>query len=167
MWSSDARQLRGLGWSLVLVAALALGGCTGLRPVYGDNGLASQRVEVQYAAPNSRLEQVIYQDLALKLGRSSGDVPTVTVAVGQSSRDLTNNIVTRPHDQRQMIVTAHITVSAPDGDVLFSGSRSQTADYTTSAQAAANQQAAEDAALRAARLLADTIRLQVLAALAN
>jgi LPS-assembly lipoprotein len=152
MWSSDARRLRGLAWSIVLLSGLALSGCTGLRPVYGDAGLTAQRVDVQYAKPNSRLEQVIYQELALKLGKSSGSVPTVSVAVSQGSRDLTNNIVTRPHDQREMIVTAQITVTSPDGEVLFSGARSQ---------------AAEDAALRAARLLADTVRLQVLAALAN
>lgn len=167
MWSSDTRRIRGLGWSVVLVAALALGGCTGLRPVYGDNGLATQRVEVQYAKPNSRLEQVIYQELALKLGKSNGDVPVVAIAVSSSSRNLTGNSVTRPHDQRQVTVSALITVTSPAGDVLFSGSRSQTADYTTSAQAGANEQAAQTAALQAAKLLADTVRLQILAALAN
>ena len=162
MWSSDARR-RGLGWSLVLVAALALGGCTGLRPVYGDNGITAQRAEVQYAKPANRLEQVIYQDLALKLGKSGGDVPVVTVSVSEGARSLGGT--TSPHSQNQMVVTAFITVVASDGEVLFSGSRSQSADYTTGAQVGANERAAQDASLRAARLLADTIRLQILATL--
>lgn len=164
MWSSEARRLRGLGGALVLAGALALGGCTGLRPVYSDATIASQRAEVRYAAPTNRLEQVIYQDLALRLGKSDGNVPTVKVEVSQDSVGLTSGNVDRPFDQRQMTVTAKITVTSPDDKVLWSGTRSQTADYNTSSQAGASRQAADDAALRAAKLLADTIRLQILAA---
>ena len=67
----------------------------------------------------------------------------------------------------EMVVTAAITLVGADGKVLFSGSRSQSADYTTGPQVIANNQAATDAQARAAHLLADTIRLSVLGALAK
>lgn len=112
MWSSEARQLRGLAWAVALVGALALGGCTGLRPVYGDAGLTAQQVELRYATPTSRLEQVISRELALRLGKSDGDVPVVKVVTNESSRALTSDTVTRPFDQREMTVTAAITVGS-------------------------------------------------------
>lgn len=168
MWSSEARRLRGLGWAVVVVGALALGGCSGLRPVYSDAGFTNQQVELRYAAPASRLEQVIYQDLALRLGKSQSDTaPLVKIEVSQGSSALTSGTVTRPFDQAEMKVTAKITVTGADGEVLFKGTRSQTADYNTSSQAGASNQAADDAAMRAAKLLADTIHLQILAALAQ
>ena len=51
--------------------------------------------------------------------------------------------------------------------VLFTGTRSQTADYTSDAQALANEQAADSAAKQAALLLADTLRLEIYAALSK
>ena len=66
-----------------------------------------------------------------------------------------------------MTVTADIVLKAADGTVLFSGTRNASADYTTNAQALANQAAETEAAERAAKALADTIRLTLLAALAS
>ena len=163
MWSFK-RSLRAIAWSVVLAAPVALAGCTGLTPVYGPNGLGNERVDVRYAEPASRTEQIIYQDLALRLGKASGDVPLVTVRASQRAVALTNDTLTLPNSQRQMTVTATITVTAK-GKSLFSGTRSATADFTTDAQSLANQQATDDAAARAAHLLADTIRLEILAAL--
>ena len=166
MWSSSP-VLRAAMLAAALAASLVLAGCTGLRPVHGDAGGPVGRSDLvaHYAEPSNRLEQIIYQDLALRLGRATGPAPTVRVSVGRSSRDLTFATVTGPGRPRQMTVTAAITVTAPDGTVLFSGTRAQTADYTSSPQALASRQAENDAAERAARLLADTVRLEVIAAL--
>ncbi len=150
-----------------LALMLPLAGCTGLTPVYGARGDMAERVAVRYAAPTSRLEQIIYQDLALRLGAATADAPLVTVAATSSGRDLTNDGVTAPGTQRQVTVSARVTVTAPDGTTLFSGTRAQTADYTTSPQLLARTQAADAAAAQAARLLADTIRLELLAVLAR
>jgi hypothetical protein len=152
---------------LAVVLVVPLAACTGLRPVYSDAGLGAQRIDVAYAAPNNRLEQIIYQDLSLRLGKAEGQVPLVRISASQRHVSLTNNIVTAAKTQRQVTVTAKLTVTAADGRVLFSGSRSQTADYTNDAQALANQQAADSAARQAATLLADTLRLEIIAALAK
>jgi hypothetical protein len=151
--------------AVVLVGPLAA--CTGLRPVYSDAGLGAQRVDVAYAAPGNRLERLIYQDLALRLGKAEGAVPLVRISASSSSRALTSDIVASPLNQRQVTVSATLTVTAPDGTVLFSGTRSQTADLTHGAQVLANEQATATAERQAAELLADTLRLEIIAALST
>lgn len=165
--SSSSRALRIVALGAALLAPLALAGCSGLTPVYGTGGLARERVDVRFAEPGNRLDQIIYQELSLRLGQSSGDVPTVRVAAGSGSRSLTNDTVGAPTTPQQMTVSAQLTVTDVDGTVLLSRTRSANADYTNGSQGLANQQAADDAAERAARQLADTLRLEIIAALAR
>jgi hypothetical protein len=159
---------RAAGSALVALALLMpLAACTGIRPVYSDAGLGAKRMDVAYAAPANRLEQIIYQDLALRLGKASGNVPLVRISARASAANLTSNTIASPTTPKMTTVTATLTVTAPDGAVLFSGVRSQTADFTSDAQALSNQQASAAAERQAALLLADTLRLQILAALAK
>ena len=163
--SSFSRAAR---FALIAVAlTLPLAACTGIRPVYSDAALGAKRVHVVYAAPKNRLEQIIYTDLALRLGNGGDNAPTVTVSAWSGAGDLTGNTVPSPVTPKMMTVWASLTVTAPDGAVLFSGVRSQTSDYTAGAQALANRQAADTAERQAALLLADTLRLEVLGALAK
>jgi hypothetical protein len=156
--------------ALLAVALLApLAACSGLRPVYSEAGIGEKRVEVVYNAPTNRLEQIIYQDLALRLGKAEagGSVPTVAVSAWVGQPGLTNNTVPSPTNAAEAIVTAQLTVTAPDGTVLFSGQRSQSADFTRGGQALTNRQAEDSASRQAALLLADTLRLQVIAAISK
>jgi LPS-assembly lipoprotein len=153
--------------ALAVTLALALSACTTLRPVYGENGLTNDSIALAYAKPANRLEQIIYQDLALRLGKAAaGDAPEVQITASSASKALTSGNIVSPNQQRQMIVTAKVRLIGIDGKVLFSGSRSAAADYTANASQLANQQAETDAAERAARALADSIRLTLIAALA-
>jgi hypothetical protein len=164
--SSFSRLFRIAAVALALGVVPVLAGCSGLKPVYGDVRIGGQQaVELRYESPQNRLEQIIYQDLALRLGKSSGNVPMVRVTASQSSVSLAAKAAGM--EPQQMRVTASVVVTAPDGQVLLSRSRTQTADYTTGPQSLSNRQAAADAAERAARLLADTLRLEILAALAS
>ncbi len=165
MWSFK-RILRAAAWSVVLAAPVALSGCSGLSPVYGSANLGTERLAINYGTPTNRLEQIVYEDLMLRLGKpNGGPAPTVSVSVYRGGRALNNDTIWAPNNQKQMVVTSNISVTAADGRPLFSGSRSATADYTTDSQTLANQQAAEEAAVRGAHLLAETIRLEVMAAL--
>jgi hypothetical protein len=103
--------------------------------------------------------------LALRLGKAEGAAPLVKIVASGRPVALTNDTIGAPASQRQMTVTAIITVTATDGRSLFSGARSATADFTVNAQSLASQQATDDAMARASHLLADTIRLEILAAL--
>jgi hypothetical protein len=161
MWSSS-----GVLRAAVLALTLALAACSGFTPLYGDNGVGDRRVAVHYSAPKTRLDQIVYQDLALRLGKSAGG-PLVTVVTTQASRALTSQTKSVANQPYQVVVTAVVTVTGEDGRVLFTGTRSQAADYTQGPQVLANQQALQDAAENAAHLLADTLRLAILGALSK
>ena len=164
MWSSN-RVLRASAFVVGLSLLPLLSACAGFTPVYGENGLGNQRVDVKYAEPHTRLEQIVYQDLALKLGKSEGDVPEVSIVVDAVLPVSDTTTATTTVAASQVTVTAKVHVTAADGSLLFSGNRSVVEDFVKGGQAFSNQQAAKDAAERGARELAETIRLQIIAAL--
>ena len=165
MWSSKP-LLRIAFVALSLLGATALAGCTGLTPVYGERGIGTERHALNYSKPNSRHEQIIYQELVLRFGRTSDpSSPTVRITTSSSTRKLTRSRVVRPSEQREATVTALIELVAADGSVILSTSRSAAALYTTDSQALAASEAEREAGDRAARELAETIRLTLLGAL--
>ena len=169
MWSSN-RTVRAAGVVLALALLPALGACSGLPPVYGTGQFTTDRVELAMSPLFFCVVLIIYQDLALHYNSiSRPGVPKLTVTAGAGARQLpdTQNVVTPAQRPDEMVVTAGITLVGADGKVLLSGSRSQSADYTSGPQVVANNQAAIDAQARASHLLADTIRLSVLGALAK
>ncbi len=169
MWSSSGARTGLI--ALALATAVSLGACSGFRPVYGPGGVTQQQVALIYAAPTSRVEQVIYEDLALKLGKATSNAPTLKITAQSFSRDTTVQSTTAaaalPNLQMEMEVTADIKLTDVNGRVIFSGMRSATADYTTNSQGLANDAASADAIKRAADALADTIRLTILGALSK
>lgn len=165
MWSSKP-LLRIAFVALSLLGATALAGCTGLTPVYGERGIGAERHALNYSKPNSRHEQIIYQELVLRFGRTSDpSSPTVRITTSNSTRKLTRSSVVRPSEQREATVTALIELIAADGSVILSTSRSAAALYTTDSQALAASEAEREAGDRAARELAETVRLTLLGAL--
>lgn len=164
LWSRNAVRAGLLGLGLLL--PLAVAGCSSLRPVYGDNGMAAERLALSYAKPTTRLEQIIYQDLALSMGKATG-APLLTVVTTTSNRRLTRSDVTRPAAQREAVVTGEIEVKSADGTVLFTGERSAAASYTVDGQGLADTEALRSAEEQAARALAETIRLTLIGVLAR
>ncbi|RYG15427.1 MAG: hypothetical protein EON96_10640 [Caulobacteraceae bacterium] len=167
MSSYSAQARKGL-ILLVLSGTLALSGCSGLRPVYGDQGVANARMDMSYGKPVSRLDQIIYQEFALRFGRTqSPDAPRLTVSTTSSSRALTTTSVTKPATQYQTTVTATAVLTTPDGRPVFTGSRSASAQYATVGQVLADTEASNEAAERAAREAAEGLRLAILGVLAT
>lgn len=167
MWSSSARRAGSAArialLALALATPLALAGCSSLRPVYGSGGPIGQRLEVSYAKPATRLEQIIVQELALKLGNSDRpDVPRVRITANAGAQALTRTNVSKPATQYEAAVTATYAVLDVDGKVLLSGSRRATASYVTVGQVLADEAAYKDAVERAGREVAETIRLSIL-----
>lgn len=153
---------------LALSGALALSGCSSFRPVYGDNGVANARMELNYAKPASRLDQVIYQEFVLRFGRTQNpDAPRMAVSTSSVSRALTHTNVTKPATQYEVAVTATATITTADGRQVFAGSRSASASYATVGQVLADTEAANEAGERAAKEAAEGLRLAILGALAT
>ena len=165
MWSP--RLLRSAALGLALAASLALAGCSGFRPVYGESGVIQERLELNYAKPSSRLEQIIIQDLALRLGSGRNpDAPIVRIVASSAARTLTRTAVVKPSTQHELTVTASYAVTSSGGETLISGTRRASATYSSSGQVLADEAAVSDATERAGHEVAETIRLTILAELA-
>jgi LPS-assembly lipoprotein len=153
---------------LALLVPLVLAGCSSFRPVYGVDGIATGRLALSYAKPASRLEQIIIQDLKLKLGSTNdAGAPRVTIRAAAPSRPLTRGTASRAMTDHEVVVTATYGVVA-NGKVVAEGSRRAAASYrSTGQQVLADESAYRDAAERAAREVAETIRLSIIADLAT
>jgi hypothetical protein len=166
MWSfeSGARNLLiALGLSLALGA---VSGCS-FAPVYGEGSVAEQTLQLNYAKPNTRLEQVVYQELELRLGANPpSEAPLVTVAVFTATRTLTKSKAVTANPVTEITATGTVTV-VKDGVILQSFVRKATVSYTTNSQVLANNSAATDAGERAAKALAESIRLSLIGLLAG
>jgi len=156
--------------SATLVSAgLALSACS-FTPIYGENAQTSTQIDLAYAEPKTRLEQIVYQDLRLKLGETKRlDAPLVTVSVSKTSRRIGRSSNATPATIYEIILTGSVLVvrSSEPIETLYSGTRTSSASYATNGQVLNDRQAAEDAAERAAHQLADTIRLTLAGALAD
>lgn len=158
----------------IALAAILLGGATALgacsfTPVY-SGALASQpMLELAYAKPTTRLEQIIYQELALRLGSSEATTaPLVMATVATTRVALGSSATANPNKPYRVTVTATLSVTPRDGSGSpLSFTRMASADYTTSSQVMANNAAATDAQERAARAAAESLRLALLASLSR
>jgi hypothetical protein len=154
--------------ALGLSGALALSACSGLTPVYGERTLATERQAFRYAEPTNRLEQVIYQELVLRFGRSAdASRPLVKITTDGDDYDLTKSGVARPSKARQVTVEAVIEVTAADGRPLLKTTRSASAPFMRDSQALAASEAEKAAYEQAARALAETIRLTLMGTLSQ
>lgn len=149
-------QPRRLLQSIALVCAvLALAACS-FAPVYSSG---ARITNLQFASPDTRLEQIVYQDLVTRFGRSTApDALLVKVKVSSSSLLGTT-------------LEGAITITRPDpsgvteGEVLYRATRTASATSGDAQQSLADQQTGIDAAERAAHQLAETVRLTLLGVL--
>ena len=170
LWSEASHPLhRILFASLVLGLAATLGACS-FSPVY-SGALASQPLlDLAYAKPNSRLDQVIYQELALRFGSSAAaTAPLATVSASASAGDMMLSATANPAKAVEVTVTVTLTITPRDGSATppQSFTRMATANYTRTGQILADNAAAAEAAERAAKSAAESLRLAVLAALSR
>jgi hypothetical protein len=158
----------------IALAAILLGGATALgacsfTPVYSGARASQPMLELAYAKPTTRLEQIIYQELALRLGSSEATTaPLVMATVATTRVALGSSATANPNKPYRVTVTATLSVTPRDGSGSpLSFTRMASADYTTSSQVMANNAAATDAQERAARAAAESLRLALLASLSR
>lgn len=146
---------------LLTAAALALvplvAACT-LTPVHGPSG-SQQRLDLAYAAPNSRLEQVFYQTISARLGTDPAPgAPLLSASISISAARVGLSTVSSPVTDYQIVARASYRITR-DGEVVHSGSRTATAGYQTTGQIVADDAARADAEERAVRAVAETVRM--------
>ncbi|MDB5530830.1 MAG: hypothetical protein JWR51_3933 [Devosia sp.] len=163
LWS---KHLKVIGFSAaLLVAAPLLAACT-LTPVYSGRLAENANLELAFAAPTSRLDQVVIQELALRFGKSP-TAPLATVSTTASATTLVNTVTANPNKAYEVTVTATLTIEQnndPKAKPLVL-TRRATANYQTGAQILNDQSAYTEASERAAKSAAESLRLAILATL--
>jgi LPS-assembly lipoprotein len=157
-----------LSLGLMAAAAVNLAGC-GLTPLYGAGMEASRPTAFAYAEPNSRLEQIVYQELARSLGPNTPGAPLLSVSVGVGGIAGTRTANPGLKTNYQTLLTGNLTI-VREGDkpsdkplLLMNISRQASAAYTTAGQVLADNTAGIEAVDRAAKELAESLRLSILA----
>ncbi|WP_404400966.1 hypothetical protein [Pelagibacterium halotolerans] len=155
--------------AVLLAAALAtplLSACS-LGPVYSSAEQTQSALALRYAAPTSRLEQIVYQDLARELGRASDPAaPTLSVSIRISETRVGLSSATSPLSDRQVVAAATWTVQE-NGTVVSTGKRTAVSGYQRTGQTFADDQAEANAEEQAVHAVAQSIRLALLAELAG
>lgn len=133
-------------------------------PVYGDAAQSNKRYNLSFNEPNSRLQQIVYQDLIASFGDSnSPSALLVTVAV--SGSNLNANSGSNSLDGRLKIFRPDPQgLGAPQQ--IYDTTRTATATFYGSSQSVSSQPGAVDTTERAAKELAQNIRLTLLSVLA-
>ncbi|MCR6671116.1 LPS assembly lipoprotein LptE [Devosia ginsengisoli] len=155
--------------SLALGLATALGACS-FTPVYSGTAANQPLLELAYAKPATRLEQIVYQELALRFGRSENETaPLAQVRVSSSAPAIGYSATANPNKPYRATVTATLTLTRRDGTTAepLVLTRQASAEYTTSGQVLADTAARTDADERAAKAAAESLRLALLAALSR
>ena len=165
--SEASRRVVAAGLALGLAATL--GACS-FSPVYSGTLASQPMLNLAYAKPTTRLEQVIYQELALRFGSSDAPTaPLATVNASSSSTTIGLSATANPNKLYRFTVTATLTIARRDGTDAepISFTRQASAEYTTRGQVLADKAAANDAAERAAKAAAESLRLAMLASLSR
>lgn len=164
----SSSRLKSLALVLPLAfASVALAACS-FQPVYSGRLAENPQLELAYAEPDTRLQQIIYQDLAFRLGKStSPTAPLVSVAVVAVDTEPYLSDTANPNKPREATVTATLTITPRDGvdSTPITITRTARAQHTRAGQVIADEAAVIEAQERAARAVAESLRLAVLAAL--
>ena len=163
---SFSKSLRtGVFVALSLSVGALLGACS-FSPVYGGSTATSPSFDFTYAKPNSRLEQIIYQELDLRFGSSSNPLARqVKVSASGGPSDMMMSRSQNGNISRQVTITATLTITNPNDPKQkpISLTRQATAELTRNDQVLADREADIEAAERAAKAVAESLRLAVLA----
>lgn len=160
--------------SLALVVPLALAsaglGACSFQPVYSGRLAENPQLQLAYAEPKTRLEQIVYSELSFRLGKTNSPIaPLISASVTSSASEPYLSKTLNPNIPREMTVTATLTITPRDGidSKPITITRTAKAQHTRSGQVLADEAAMIEAQERAARSVAESLRLAILAALAK
>lgn len=161
MWLPDFRRRRALAALLGATAMIALSGCS-FSPVYGPGQRAGDQHPFNYAAPTDRLQQIVYSELAFRLGKATTEAaPLISVSVSASGRRLARSATDNPNIAYEIVAEGTLTATQ-NGEQLFTDHRTARASYAQNGQVLADRQAETEAKERAAKMLAESFRLAIL-----
>ena len=157
---------------LALIVSLALvptslAACS-FQPVYSGKLAENPQLQLAYAEPSTRLEQIVYQELSFRLGKTaSPKAPLVSVVVSAGGSTPYLSVTANPNKPYEATATATLTVTPRDGvdEKAITITRTAKAQFTQAGQVLSNEAAITEAQERATRAVAESLRLALLAAL--
>jgi hypothetical protein len=152
--------------SLGLVST-GLGACS-FQPVYSGRLAENPQLQLAYAEPATRLEQIVYQELSFRLGMTeSPSAPLLSARVTASASEPFLSQTTNPNIPRVVTVTGSVTITPRDRrdakPIVIT--RTARAEHTRTGQVLADEAALAEAGERGAKAVAESLRLAILAAL--
>lgn len=158
------RHLKHLSVVLLVGLGLALSACSH-RPLYGrtegNAAVASQLSDVAVEQQHNRAGQLVRNELISGFGSSGGSkylLKLVAVEKTDSVSSVASNVVDR---HRYRLTVTYQLIAAGSGEELAGGKSFSNVSYDTVQEPVADLQAAENARDRAARELAQDLRLRI------
>lgn len=163
---SLSRPVRVALIALSLAGGVALSACS-FQPVHSGRLAEAPAMQLAYAAPNTRLEQLVYQELSFRLGKADNTTaPLVSVVVRPEVSTSFLSQTAAPDKLHEAKLTGVLTLTYRDnsGRAPLRITRTATAQFERNGQVLAESSAQIEAQERAAKSLAESLRLALLAA---
>ena len=158
--------MRQLTASVLIVASLALAGCTSYRPLYGagadGKGVAVALSGIAVEEQRDRAGQIVRNNLISSFG-GGGSSFILRLKPVEKSQLLSTSSGQKVDRHRYNLRVGYELADAKSGDAVISGSSFSNVSYDTVEQPIADLRAAENARERAAREVAEDIRLRLAA----
>lgn len=156
------RQL--IHFACFLVLATAVAGC-GHRPLYGNNGdgssVVQQLTDVSVEEQRTRAGQLVRNELISAFGGGGNSNYLLKLAFAEKTDNTSAMSGTTVKRYRYRLNVSYSLVEAGSGQEVASGKTFSNAAYDTVREPVADLQAAENARERAARELAQDLRLRL------
>lgn len=153
----------------VLVSALGLGGCQ-VQPLYGRSGLTGSLASVGISEPTNRVEQSVRNQMIFLLSGGAGEpanpVYQLNLRVSSSNVNYLSQISSNLPQPGRVTLTATYTLTR-DGKLIKQGTQRMDAQLDYTSQQFAQIRAIRDAEDRAARELAEVLKLDIAGALSK
>ena len=155
---------------LTLAAAtLALGGCAGFQPLYGDPAVVKGLAAIQVKAPEGRTGYLIRQHLDDAFAKNHNAAPAyaMNLALGETRFPRGVRIDNTATRYEYVLTAAYVLKTLPSGALAKSGTVRVELTYDSADQPYASISAQQDAQDRAAEEAARRIELELAVWLAN
>ena len=169
MSSFDKPLFRRAFVGAVLVSALGLSACQ-VQPLYGKSGLTGELASAGISEPTNRVEQSVRNQMIFLLSGGAGEpanpVYQLNLRVSSSNVNYLSQISSNLPQPGRVTLTATYTLTR-DGQLIKKGTQRMDAQLDYTSQQFAQIRAIRDAEDRAARELAEVLKLDIAASLAK
>lgn len=169
MSSFDKPLFRRAFVGAVLVSALGLSACQ-VQPLYGKSGLTDSLASVGISEPTNRVEQSVRNQMIFLLSGGAGEpanpVYQLNLRVSSSNVNYLSQISSNLPQPGRVTLSASYTLTR-DGKLIKQGTQRMDAQLDYTSQQFAQVRAIRDAEDRAARELAEVLKLDIASALSK